>query len=341
MSNKVSVIVPVYNVEKYLKECLDSLLEQTYKNIEVIMVDDGSEDESGKICDIYASKYNNFSVVHKKNEGLGFARNTGLDYATGQYVMFLDSDDYLDPEIIQNLYKKIETKRADLCKSGFRKVSNSHEVLFHTKYQDEFFENSKKVRELLIPRIIGSSPEKKDSVECSCCASLYNIKIIRDNSIKFKSERKLISEDLVFNLEFLFYAERVFISEEIGYNYRLNLSSLTTRYRENRFSASCYFYKYIKQWLESREFNENVFIRLKRMFFIHIKMCLMQENIRFNNLMICYKNINKICNDKLVKEIVNSYPIKKLGNKQKLFVFLLKHKCSLIFFILSCMGLLK
>ena len=90
----ISIIIPIYNVSKYLNRCVDSVVNQTYKNIEIILVDDGSKDNSGEMCDKYQEEYSNIKVVHKENAGLGFARNTGLEYVTGKYVIFVDGDDY-------------------------------------------------------------------------------------------------------------------------------------------------------------------------------------------------------------------------------------------------------
>ena len=139
MSALVSVIVPVYNVEKYLRQCLDSLLEQTYKNIEVVMVDDGSKDSSGKICDEYAKKYENFYAVHKENAGLGMARNTGFEHINGEYVTFLDSDDYLENDCIEILYNTLLKQQVDMCKGGFKRVIDSGEVISKREYQNELF----------------------------------------------------------------------------------------------------------------------------------------------------------------------------------------------------------
>ncbi len=93
MTDKISIIVPVYNVEKYLKECIESILSQTYKNIEIILIDDGSTDNSGKICDEYLKKDSRVKVIHKENGGLSDARNTGIEIASGKYIGFVDSDD--------------------------------------------------------------------------------------------------------------------------------------------------------------------------------------------------------------------------------------------------------
>ena len=90
----ISVVVPVYNVEKYLERCVDSIIKQTYKNLDIILVDDGSQDNSGKICDKYKEKYNNIQVIHQKNQGLSIARNNGLAIAEGNYITFIDSDDW-------------------------------------------------------------------------------------------------------------------------------------------------------------------------------------------------------------------------------------------------------
>lgn len=341
MSNKVSVIVPVYNVEKYLKECLDSLLEQTYKNIEVIMVDDGSEDESGKICDIYASKYSNFMVIHKKHEGAGFARNTGLDHVSGEYVMFLDSDDYIDKNLIHELLENIDYTNADLCKSGFRKVFGSKKVIFEKKHIKENFINSASVRENFIPRIIGSSPEKKDSFEPSCCASLYRTEIIRKHNIKYNSELSLLSEDLLFNLDFSSHANKVSVISTVGYNYRTNLSSQSQSYRKNRFEVCRNLYLYVGNWLNKNYYSKSVRFRLDRMFFLHLKVCIAQENIKFNSPLTCYKNIKNICNDKLVEKVSNEYPLEHLDLKPRGFIFLLKKKMTLLLFILVNFGVIK
>ena len=101
---KVSVIVPIYNVEKYLDRCMQSVLNQTLKDIEIIMVDDGSPDNCPSMCDEYARKDNRIKVIHKKNGGLGFARNSGLEIATGEYVAFIDSDDFIDTSMYETLY---------------------------------------------------------------------------------------------------------------------------------------------------------------------------------------------------------------------------------------------
>ena len=103
----ITIIVPVYNVEKYIRECIDSLINQTYKNLEIILVDDGSKDKSGEICENYANADSRVKVIHKENEGLGFARNTGLTVAQGKFVTFIDSDDVADVDLVERLLKGI------------------------------------------------------------------------------------------------------------------------------------------------------------------------------------------------------------------------------------------
>ena len=113
VSNKVSVVIPVYNVEKYLRECVDSVLIQSYTDLEIILVDDGATDSSGKICDEYVATDKRVKVIHKENGGLSSARNIGLDSSTGQYVYFLDSDDYIEPNTIKVLINTIRESEAD------------------------------------------------------------------------------------------------------------------------------------------------------------------------------------------------------------------------------------
>jgi len=111
---KISIIIPVYNVELYLRQCIQSVIEQSYTNIEVILVNDGSPDNCGAICDEYANKDNRLTVIHKKNEGVSGARNIGLDIATGEFIYFIDSDDWLDPDTIEVSYKNLINNNADI-----------------------------------------------------------------------------------------------------------------------------------------------------------------------------------------------------------------------------------
>lgn len=112
---KISVIVPIYGVEKYLKQCVDSIIAQTYKNLEIILVDDGSPDKCPEICDEYAAQDKRVRVIHKKNGGLGSAYNAGIDAASGKYIGFVESDDYIAPNMYEKLYNHLTQHNADVC----------------------------------------------------------------------------------------------------------------------------------------------------------------------------------------------------------------------------------
>lgn len=128
MSDLISVIVPVYNVEKYIKKCVDSICGQTYKNLEIILVDDGSTDSSGKISDELAEEDRRISVIHQKNGGVSRARNAGLDKATGDYIAFVDSDDYLSLNMYECLLKSMKENDADIVRCGIKNVHEGEKV---------------------------------------------------------------------------------------------------------------------------------------------------------------------------------------------------------------------
>ena len=152
---EISIIVPLYNVEKYLRRCVDSILVQTFQDFELILVDDGSTDASGRICDEYAGRYDRISVIHKGNEGVSEARNRGIDESRGEYLVFIDSDDYVDRQYLEVLYWLIKKYRADLGMSAWAKLY--HRSLFQkARYQkgeiyedvrilDQIIENSHKI----------------------------------------------------------------------------------------------------------------------------------------------------------------------------------------------------
>ena len=329
----ISVIIPVYNVEKYLRKCLDSVIAQTYKQLEVIMVDDGSTDSCGKICDEYAQNHENFIVIHKENAGLGMARNTGLEHISGKYVMFLDSDDYISSDLIETLYNALKTNKVDISKSGFNRVDDNGNMLSERRYNFEVFEG-KKAATVFLPRLIGSSPEKKDSFEMSVWASLYNTEYIKKNHILFPSERDLISEDMIFNIEYTQYANGACVISKMGYNYRYNPGSLTKSYRSNKYEACIKFHIYVKNRLKELGYNCETQYRLDRIFFVNIRGCIAQETNSNNGFTFKQRidHIRKICMDDTLQNTIDEYPIKKLGFVQRIFLYMLKHKLCLLLY---------
>lgn len=325
MNTLVTVIVPIYNVEDYLEECINSILAQTYNNLEIILVDDGSTDNSPKICDRYKLKDNRIKVVHKKNEGLGYARNSGMKVATGEFVTFVDSDDYCENKMIENLVAPIIELGADTVIGGFKRVNNEKKIIYIEKYKKKMYDQD--VYTNFFSKMLGSMPNSHDSIRMSVWNSLYSLSIIKGNSIKFPSERKLISEDLVFDEQYYSYSKKVYLTDSTDYCYRLNESSLTQTYKKNRIDTTCALYEYMENIVANKNVTNGI-LRLQKQFLINLRMCISQENkkISKHNFGIQKKNIKHICNNKTVRYVVKEYPYEKLGFKQKIFFKLVKSK---------------
>ena len=186
MSKTVSIIVPVYNVEKYIYECVDSLLNQTYRDIEIILVDDASPDACPSICDEYALKDTRIKVIHKENGGLSDARNAGLDIATGDYVLFVDSDDYLDLDFYERLYDNAKIYNADIAIGGIKIIdAASNKLGKQCVYNGEC--------EYLTEKIL---PKIKEGV---CWDKIYKSSFLKSNkNIRFP-ENIVYAEDILFS----------------------------------------------------------------------------------------------------------------------------------------------
>ena len=330
----VSIIVPVYNVEFYIQECLESLINQSYKNIEIFLIDDGSTDDSGKICDEYCKKYSFVNVIHKENQGLGMARNTGLDNASGEYVYFLDSDDYIEKDEIEYLMCTIMQNNADVCLTGYKSVNDQKKLLFFREYEDAVYRGSE-VKNVLFPKMLGSLPNGSDRIEMSASAQMYSMKPIKNNNIRFVSEQKLISEDLVFNMTYMQYANKVCTIKRVGNYYRNNQNSLSHQYRNNRIEQTLFFYEYILKELKKLEYGKDVIDRHTKQFFIGVKTCISQEKKNNNDsYKEKIKRINALCNNKLLKEAIKEYPVRELGYKQQFFILCLRKKLSRILYLI-------
>ncbi len=288
MSDLVSVIIAVYNVEKYLKRCLKSVINQTYKNIEIVLVDDGSKDSSGKICDEYKEKYENVVVTHKKNGGLASARNAGLELAKGEYVCFIDSDDWLEENYVEVLYNKIKENKSQVVRCEFYK-NNKKEQKIETEGTDkETKYNKEQIRENLIPEILLGKR--------MCYTWALMIKKDVAKKIKF-DESKLLLEDTCFFLNLLLHIENIILIPNPLYHYYENTNSLTRSAKkiEKNMYHLLEINEYIQKELKKVNLDEYCKITDKTYFVIIINHILKFYRANYSNKDIekCIKKINK------------------------------------------------
>lgn len=329
-----SVIVPIYNVEKYLSQCIESLINQTYRDIEIILVNDGSTDTSGAICDRYAQKDKRIKVVHKKNDGLGMARNSGLEIATGKFVSFVDSDDYLKEDVIEKLVESLNRESADTCIGGYIRVNNEGEFLLEEKFAYECF-SKENVQKKLFPRLMGSTPNCKDAIRPSVWNSAYSMDIIKAYSLRFPSEREYIAEDIVFDIEYYRYAKKVVLIESSGYMYRVTPSSLTQQYKPDRYEKIKYLYNYVFYRLKELGYGDDVIERAKRQYFVYVRSCFYQEcHSKSVSFWQAVKHIRDICNDTLLQSCITSYPCRQLTIQPRIFLGLIRNKMSVALYLL-------
>lgn len=204
----LSIIVPVYNVENYIRRCLDSILVQTFTDWECILIDDGSTDKSGEICDWYAVRDKRFKVLHKKNGGPGKARNFGIGIALGKWIGFVDSDDWIEKETYETVLEVAEAKKADLVQWEFIREYPEGSVLNKCK-PDSFF----------------TSAQSSEYYHSSVWASIFKRQIIKENSILF-TETSVLSEDTLFNYQYYLKAKNCYYVGKCFYHYSQNSSSI-------------------------------------------------------------------------------------------------------------------
>lgn len=319
----VSIIVPVYNVEKYLQQCVDSLVSQTYKNIEILLIDDGSKDNSGQMCNQFSEQYTNVMSFHKKNSGLGLTRNFGLERINGDYVTFVDSDDYLRQDAIQKLVDGLGDGQNDTVIGGFTKITDDGKELYIETYPEEVINNGL-VYSRLFNRMLGSSPDRHDSIKPSVWNTLYSVKIIQEHNLHFVSERELISEDIVWDSDYYRYSQSAKIISEPTYYYRYNPNSLSQAYNPDRFEKSIYFFEYMAEKLRGSDIAEEGKLRLTKYLFVCVRSAFSQSAVMpFRE---SRKSIKAMCNSKELRQAIDEYPINKLKFKQRMFVIMIRYE---------------
>lgn len=244
-SPKISIIVPVYKVEQYLPKCIDSILSQTYQNWELLLIDDGSPDNSGRICDEYAAKDERIRVFHKKNGGVSSARNLGLDYAEGGYVMFVDSDDWLSNDCLEVCVYEVEKNKLDALQFGFTSITENNEK--------RLVKNPSSILD-------GEQYIKLNNFNVCVWGGVYKREIIEEYKLRFPEELKL-AEDQIFVLSFFKHAQRIkYIDKAMYYYLQRSDSAVHTPKSEDMLKSCEYLISCSKEWFASKSFIDSMIV---------------------------------------------------------------------------------
>lgn len=262
MKPKVSIIVPIYNVDKYLSRCLDSILNQSLKEIEIIAVNDGSTDKSYEILLDYQKSDPRLKVINKKNGGVSAARNTGLEQVSGEYIGFVDPDDWIDSYMYEELYKTAQVEEVDVVMCSYIREFGSHskKKQFHMPEQVKF--TGFEVHEKVVRKLIGPLGEEIGNPELldawgTVWSKLYKASLIRENHIKFTDLHEIgTNEDSLFNIEALYKAQSfVYVNKHFYHYWRDNSDSVTSFHKPNLVDQWNNLYNRITNFIEENNLN--------------------------------------------------------------------------------------
>ncbi len=268
MNEKVSVIIPVYNVEKYIDRCLKSIIGQTYKNLEIIVIDDGSKDKSGIIADIYQKSDSRIFVIHKENGGLSSARNEGMKYISGKYTMFVDGDDYLEYDAIEALLQHMKDN-VEIVLFPYIKEYTTKKVKTRLFDGDKIFSNNQVKKELLASLIGPKDSEKSSPLLIdrlnTAWGKLYKSLVVK--SMRFVDTNLIGTEDGWFNINvFGKISGKVVYTEDTWYRYeKSNTRSLLHIYKDDYEKKRWFFYKELEKYIDGNgytQFKKNMAYRI-------------------------------------------------------------------------------
>ena len=324
MTPKVSIIVPVYNTEKYLRPCLDSIQAQTFKDFEAVLVDDGSTDSSGKICDEYAAKDSRFVVVHKQNEGVAKARITGFEHSKGDCITCIDSDDYVDKQYINHLYGYLVEYNADVSCCQYFKVDHNEPKL-SVRRNFGFFDKSG-IENVIIPCLGWDRELRKESFTPILCTKMIKRNFVRQ--ILDAGKGLWYGEDQCGVIRMLYIINSIYISETPLYYYVFHEGQTTAKMDRKRWNAYETYWKRMisedKKGLWTSRLPYRLFEHLKR----YLKSWLQNAS--------SYSEFKNEALYALKSSILDKYlfhaQIEGLTKKERTNLFLLKNKCTFLYY---------
>lgn len=336
----VTVVVPIYNVEKYLNNCIESIVNQTYRNLEILLIDDGSPDSCPRICDEWAKRDSRIQVIHKENQGLGMARNTGIEHAAGEYICFFDSDDYVDLRTIEKAYQKAEQHKADIVIFGFNDFDDTGKIIAEwiPKVEKTLFAGSE-VRDKFLPDLIDSShrDSKNKSILLSACVVLFSMKLIRKAKWRFVSEREIISEDSYSIIKLYEFVDSVYVLCEPLYYYRNNHKSLSRSFRKDRFLKTKAFAEKTVEAANECGYSDKVTERICGLFFGFTIDAMKQIVLSNEEVKDKIKRIREVVCDPFLHECLKKYRCNAANMPKWLLHKVMLCKLTLLTYIFVCM----
>lgn len=341
----VSVIVPVYNLEAYVDRCVDSLLAQNWENLEILLIDDGSTDDSPRMCDRWAEKDSRIRVVHKENAGLGMARNTGIELAKGTYVCFVDGDDTLEPNMIRRACETLRDTSADLVIFGFSDVSAEGQVCRQLipDFPERVYRGHA-VQETFLPDYVGADPRTGHSacVQASAWSCMISMDLIRRENWRFVSEREIISEDYYSMLKLFRGVSCVAVLPEALYRYHRNEKSLSRGYRPDRFDRIKTFYRAQTDLCRRCGYSREVERRCTEPFLNLTIAAMKQEAAVHRDRKLAVERIRQIVSDDLLQQVLSKTRKNKVGIRKKLlFCAMRNHWYRCCLFLLTLRNRMK
>ena len=320
MTDLVSVVLPIFNVENYLDRCIRSVVNQTYQNLEIILVDDGSTDSCPWICEKWALKDSRILVIHKKNEGLGLARNTGIDVASGKYICFFDSDDYIAQDTIEKCCHCLMRDQSDAVCFGYKRIGRDGKEadVAVIRMMKETYIGSEVIDEFL-PELIAPQGEKRNRFYMSAWSSMFSLEMLRKVAWNFASERDIIAEDIYSLLNFYRHVTCVTVIPEALYYYCENDHSITKKYRKDRYEKIRIFYLESLRLAEKLQYNIKIRERLSIPYFSFTISAMKQEVLVNQNKRLAFKNIKKIIDDDLLQHTLRNTPSTLFSRSWKIF----------------------
>lgn len=333
ISPKISIIVPVYNVEKNLKKCIDSLINQDFKDIEIILVNDGSTDNSLSICEQYKLKDDRIRLFNKENGGVSSARNIGIQQSRGEFIGFVDSDDWIEPQMFSSMYTKAKLENADVILCNY--YMNSNDKVFDIP-SDMIKKgiSTADIKKYLISNMISnmSLNSNGNTILGSAWRLLISKRLLINNTIQFEEQINFM-EDLLFVINVLLVCERVRIDNGYYYHYVQRTNSAVNQYRPDYLEESqLVFNKLLETFKKNGIFNE--FESRMKNRYINMKLLSISNEVKnatLKNIGQIFSKINKIVRDEEINKILKNvntkgYTIRKkivLGALYKENVFIL------------------